>query len=86
LQPAIAGYWGPVAGVALSSVIFGAMHSMTLRYFVLATLMSVYLGWTQLFTQNLLVPIIIHTLFDVIGFLEHSQYVQEFLGKIGIRS
>ncbi len=72
LQPVLSNLASsPVAGVAISSFIFAALHAATPRYFLLALLLSVYLGTLQVRYANVLVPIIVHTLFDVVGFLQN---------------
>jgi membrane protease YdiL (CAAX protease family) len=44
LQPWLENSWGIVAGLIISSVIFGLVHAVTLLYFILAASVSVYLG------------------------------------------
>jgi membrane protease YdiL (CAAX protease family) len=50
--------------LALASLLFGLLHCMTVTYAVLATLMGAYLGWLYIWSGNLLVPIIVHALYD----------------------
>jgi membrane protease YdiL (CAAX protease family) len=40
------------------------MHPMTPAYAVLASLAGAYLGWAYLATENLLVPVLAHALYD----------------------
>jgi len=61
----------PWMGLGISSFIFAALHAATPRYFLLALLLSVYLGVLQLRYANLFVPIMVHTLFDVVGFVQN---------------
>jgi uncharacterized protein len=56
----------PVWGLALASILFGLLHAVTFTYAVVACLMGVYLGCSWLFTKNLLVPIVTHTLYDFV--------------------
>lgn len=72
LQPILAAKVGPLAGIAISSTLFGMLHAATPRYFLLAAILSAYLGYIQLHYSCLLIPIVIHTLFDVIGFVKHT--------------
>ena len=60
LQPSM-GFWA-------TSLAFGLLHALTPAYFVLAALMGAYLGWLQMETGNLLVPIIVHWLYDALAF------------------
>lgn len=53
-------------GVIIASIAFGLVHAMTPTYFVLATLVGVYLGYLTIATENLLVPIVAHALYDAV--------------------
>jgi len=50
----------------LASALFGILHAVTFTYAVLAFAMGAYLGGIWLLTENLLVPIIAHTLYDFV--------------------
>jgi membrane protease YdiL (CAAX protease family) len=56
-------------GVVITSVAFGLLHALTPMYFLLATAMGGYLGWLLLATDNLLVPIAVHWIYDAIALL-----------------
>jgi hypothetical protein len=64
IQDGLAGAAGPVIALAVASLLFGLAHAVTPAYFVLATLMGVYLGGVYLATGNLLVVILAHFLYD----------------------
>jgi len=51
--------------VGVAAVLFGVGHWLTTSYAVLAGLIGVYLGILFLITDNLLVPIVTHALYDV---------------------
>lgn len=71
LQPIVASLArSEYVGVGLSSLLFAVLHAATPRYLLLAFVLSVYLGWVQFSVGNLLVPILVHTLFDVVGFAQ----------------
>lgn len=55
---------GPTAALLLASLLFGLAHAVTKAYFLVATLIGIYLGWLYLATGNLLVPILVHFLYD----------------------
>lgn len=55
--------------ILLSSLIFGLAHAATRTYFLLASIISVYLGFLFAYTGNLFVPIAIHALYDFAVFL-----------------
>jgi len=68
LQNWIAGLFvahvGPYLGLAVASVVFGLLHSVNAAYAVLATLIGVYLGALWLVSGNLLVPAVVHAVYD----------------------
>ena len=48
----------------LASLLFGLAHAMTLTYFLITTLMGLYLGGLYAWSDNLLIPILAHFLYD----------------------
>ncbi len=67
LQGVLARSLGIWPGLVFASVVFGVLHWLTPTYAVLATLMGAYLGAIWLWTDNLLVPVIAHGLYDLIA-------------------
>lgn len=63
--------WGFAAGLIGSGLIFGLVHAITPLYAALATLIGVYLGLALDYGggRNLLVPVVIHTLYDFAVFV-----------------
>lgn len=63
--------WNPMLAVVICNVCFGAAHSVTPLYALLAAFLGLYL--TALLaadnTPNLLIPITAHTTYDFVGFL-----------------
>ncbi len=57
------------ADLVLTSLLFGMLHWITPTYAVLATLLGAYLGWLLSATGNLLVPIMVHALYDFAALL-----------------
>jgi membrane protease YdiL (CAAX protease family) len=57
------------AAVAVASLVFGLLHAITLTYALLAALAGAYLGLVWLATDNLLVPIVAHALYDFVVLL-----------------
>lgn len=55
---------GPMAALSVASLLFGLAHAVTTAYFVLTFLMGLYLGWLYQATGNLLVPMMVHFLYD----------------------
>ncbi len=68
LYPALSQYWGRTVGILGNSVFFGAIHGNAMSLVSL-----VFLGalWTLLYqrTQNLLAPIVAHSLFNLSTFV-----------------
>lgn len=55
---------GPYFGLAVASAIFGLLHSVTAVYAVLAAFIGVYLGTLWLVFGNLLVPAVVHAVYN----------------------
>ena len=81
IQPWLENSWGMMAGLLVSSLIFGLIHAVTVLYFIMATAVSIYLGMYLDYdnTRNLLTPIIIHGLYDFFAFVVilHSYRVEK---------
>jgi membrane protease YdiL (CAAX protease family) len=72
IQPWIAASWGFSAGLWVSNIIFGLVHAITPMYALLVTLVGVYLSLSMTIISgenNLLAPIIIHSLYDFLAFV-----------------
>lgn len=71
IQPWIESSWGLTAGLIGSNIIFGLAHAVTPLYAVLATLTGIYLGLSMDYggDRNLLLPIVIHGLYDFLAFI-----------------
>lgn len=64
IQGGLDGVVGNTGALVIASVIFGAMHAVSRPYFIITTLMGLYLGWLYLATGNLLIPILVHFIYD----------------------
>jgi membrane protease YdiL (CAAX protease family) len=69
LQPLVSQWLGTWGGVVLLAVIFGMAHALSRLYFVLTLAMSLYLSWLLEATHNLVVPILVHGLYDATALL-----------------
>lgn len=71
IQPWLESSWGMTAGLIGSNIIFGLAHAMTPLYAVLAALVGIYLSLSIDYggDRNLLVPIVIHGLYDFLAFI-----------------
>ena len=64
VQAGVEGLIGPVAALVVASLLFGLAHAVSPAYFVITCVMGLYLGWLYQATGNLLVPIMVHFLYD----------------------
>lgn len=71
IQPWITASWGMTAGLWVSNIIFGLVHAITPMYTLLVTLVGVYLSLSMTVgdENNLLIPILIHSLYDFLAFV-----------------
>ena len=51
-------------GILAAAVAFGLFHPITTNYAILAGAIGVYLGWIFAATENLLVPVVAHGVYD----------------------
>src|SRR5262249_40898930 len=66
----VLGRWlGAGYGLTIAAVAFGLLHLITPTYALLATLCGVYFGGLILLTENLLVVIVPHALYDFLALL-----------------
>ncbi len=56
---------GVPLGLALSSLLFGLVHALSLAYVIFASALGLALGLLYLWSGNLLVPIVAHGVYDV---------------------
>ncbi len=64
IQGGLASLVGPWSALVIASLLFGLVHAMTRAYFIIATLAGFYLGLLYLWTGNLLIPVVVHFLYD----------------------
>lgn len=71
LQPWLENLVGMSSGLWMSNILFALVHAVTPLYAGLAMLMGLYLGMSLDYgpERNLLIPILIHALYDFIAFL-----------------
>lgn len=63
-------------GLWAASLLFGAAHFLTPLYFILATAIGLYLGYVYEVTQCLIVPILLHALYDFFVLLRYKKMYQ----------
>lgn len=64
IQTALVQSTSPTIGVVLASLLFGLVHWVTFAYFLLAAAMGLYLGLLYHLTGNLMVVVLVHSLYD----------------------
>lgn len=71
IQPWISTSGGVIAGLWLSNILFGLVHAVTPLYALIVTLVGVYLSLSMTVSgeHNLLIPIVIHSLYDFWAFI-----------------
>lgn len=71
LQPWLERGWGWAGGLIFSNLIFALVHWVTPMYALLAGLTGIYLGLALDFggERNLLIPTLIHAIYDFLAFL-----------------
>ena len=79
IQAGLENLLGPWGGLIIASLLFGLVHAMTRTYFILTTVIGLYLGLLYQWTGNLLVPILVHFLYDWVAL----QYYVSKYGKGG---
>jgi uncharacterized protein len=58
---------GPLAGLVLTSLLFGSVHAISPAYAILAAGIGFYLGGLWIATENLLVPVLAHAVYDFVA-------------------
>ena len=64
IQRALSEWWNPWVGLVVASALFGLGHHMTSAYAILAGLLGLYLGLLLMVFDNLLVVMLVHSLYD----------------------
>lgn len=67
LQPFLLNWTTLWASVLISGFVFALCHMITPAYFIIAWLISIYLATLLIWTDNLLVPMITHGVYDLIA-------------------
>jgi uncharacterized protein len=79
IQAGLTGPLGPLPALLIASLLFGLVHAMSRAYFLITFLAGIYLGLLYLWSGNLLIPIIVHFLYDWAAL---QYYVSRYGGKI----
>jgi membrane protease YdiL (CAAX protease family) len=74
LQTLIGQWTTPVFGLAITSLLFGLVHALSKLYFVMAALIGLCFGWLVFHYNDLVAPMVAHSLYDFIALLYLSQH------------
>jgi membrane protease YdiL (CAAX protease family) len=77
-QTLIGKWTTPLAGMLITSLIFGLAHALSKLYFVLATAIGIGLGWLVLRYGDLVAPMVAHTVYDFIALV----YISSRSGRL----
>jgi membrane protease YdiL (CAAX protease family) len=69
VQTGLSNHTHAIVAICLTSLVFGLAHAISVEYFLLATVVGIYLGWLWYASGNLLVPITTHTVYDFVMLL-----------------
>lgn len=67
-----------LVAILIPSILFGLMHNVNKIYMVIAGLISLYLGMVFVVSDNILAPIIAHTLYDIIALAYTAHLIEQF--------
>ena len=67
IQAAVTSWTWPWLGLIVASLIFGLAHCITPGYVVFATAFGVYVGALWIWSGNLLLPIVAHSMYDLLA-------------------
>jgi uncharacterized protein len=64
LQAAITAWLGVLWGLAVTSILFGLLHPISIPYVIFTGLIGFYLGAVSILSGNLLTVMVVHALYD----------------------
>jgi membrane protease YdiL (CAAX protease family) len=73
LQTLFGRWTTPVAGLVIASILFGLAHALSKLYFVFATVIGLCFGWLVLAYDDLVAPIVAHSLYDFLALVYLSR-------------
>jgi hypothetical protein len=73
LQSLLVDWSTPMLGLVIASLLFGAAHALSKLYFFLATLIGLCFGWMVLHYDDLVAPIVAHSLYDFVALIYLSR-------------
>jgi hypothetical protein len=77
LQPWLARWTSPAFAILAVGLLFGLVHSLSVTYFVAATLIGCYFGWLTEAYDDLVAPIVAHAVYDFVALLFIRRSIDE---------
>ncbi len=82
LQPLFQGWLGGIGGLVAASFLFGLAHAANIGYFLVSSVVGLWLGWLFMMTGNLLTPMIAHGVYDVLALQVTATAVRAYNAQI----
>lgn len=76
VQNLLGAWTSPLAGLGLTSLLFGLAHALSKLYFTLATLIGLCFGWLVLHYNDLIAPMVAHSLYDFVALVYFSRFME----------
>jgi membrane protease YdiL (CAAX protease family) len=73
IQPLLIGWTDPAVGLLVASLVFGAAHALSKLYFTLATLIGLCFGWVAWRYNDLVAPMVAHSVYDFVALMYISR-------------
>ena len=73
LQNVLSEWTTPVAGMLIASLLFAVAHALSKLYFMLALIIGLCFGWLVLQYNDLVAPIVAHSLYDFVALIYLSR-------------
>jgi hypothetical protein len=73
LQTKLGDWTSPAIGLVVASLLFGMAHALSKLYFVLATLIGLCFGWMTLHYNDLVAPMVAHSVYDFVALMYVSR-------------
>jgi membrane protease YdiL (CAAX protease family) len=67
IQMSVSSVLTPFGALVSTALLFGLLHLITPAYAIIAALIGFFLGWLLMLSGNLLLPIVVHTLYDFLA-------------------
>lgn len=82
LQPLIANLSSLWIALILTNIVFGALHLISAPYGIVAMGVGIYLGMLQIATNNLVVPVVTHAVYDFLGLVYLMRFAKTVDGSV----